>query len=97
MIAAIVDELAPELIKRNAVGYESASQLLITAGDNPQRLRIESGFAVLCGVNSVTVSSTVTDLIGVGSVLQIVHFTSSLSDVYELTIKQRNMSLNSCA
>lgn len=56
MIAAIVDELAPELIKRNAVGY-SASQLLITAGDNPQRLRIESGFAVLCGVNSVTVSS----------------------------------------
>lgn len=57
MIAAIVDELAPELIKRNAVGYESASQLLITAGDNPQRLRIESGFAVLCGVNSFTVSS----------------------------------------
>ena len=57
MIAAIVDELAPELIKRNAVGYGSASQLLITAGDNPQRLRIESGFAVLCGVNSVTVSS----------------------------------------
>lgn len=37
MIAAIVDELAPELIKRNAIGYESASQLLITAGDNPQR------------------------------------------------------------
>ncbi|EMW44571.1 hypothetical protein EC2731150_5260 [Escherichia coli 2731150] len=28
MIAAIVDELAPELIKRNAIGYESASQLL---------------------------------------------------------------------
>ncbi len=45
MIAAIVDELAPELIKRHAVGYESASQLLITAGDNPQRLRTESGFA----------------------------------------------------
>ena len=43
MIAAIVDELAPELIKRNAIGYESASQLLITAGDNPQRLRSELG------------------------------------------------------
>lgn len=27
LIAAIVDELAPEQIKRNAVGYESASQL----------------------------------------------------------------------
>ncbi|WP_434058885.1 transposase, partial [Escherichia coli] len=43
MIAAIVDELAPELIKRNSIGYESSSQLLITAGDNPQRLRSESG------------------------------------------------------
>lgn len=31
--------LAPELIKRNAIGYERASQVLITAGDNPQRLR----------------------------------------------------------
>lgn len=57
MIAAIVDELAPELIKRNAIGYESAAQLLITAGDNPQRLRSESGFAALCGVSPVPVSS----------------------------------------
>lgn len=31
MIAVIVDELAPELIKRNAIGYKSASQLLMTA------------------------------------------------------------------
>jgi hypothetical protein len=88
MIAAIVDELAPELIKRNAIGYESASQLLITAGDNPQRLRSESGFAALCGVSPVPVSSgkrTVTDLIVVEIVLQIVHFTSSPSDAYELT------------
>lgn len=53
MIAAIVDELAPELIKRNAI----ASQLLITAGDNPQRLRSESGFAALCGASPVPVSS----------------------------------------
>lgn len=57
MIAAIVDELAPELIKRNAIGYESASQLLITAGNNPQRLRSEPGFAALCGVSPVPVSS----------------------------------------
>lgn len=31
MIAAIVDGLVPELIKRNVVGYKSTSQLLITA------------------------------------------------------------------
>lgn len=95
MIAAIVDELAPELIKRNAIGYESASQLLITAGDNPQRLRSESGFAALCGVSPVPVSSgkrIVIDLTGVEIVLQIVHFTSLPSDVCELTIKRRNMS-----
>lgn len=57
MIAAIVDELTPELIKRNAIGYVSASQLLITAGDNPQRLKSESDFAALCGVSPVPVSS----------------------------------------
>ncbi len=57
MIAAIVDELAPELIKRNVIGYESASQVLFTAGDNPQRLRSESGFAALCAVSPVPVSS----------------------------------------
>ncbi|VFS14987.1 Uncharacterised protein [Enterobacter cancerogenus] len=94
MIAAIVDELAPELIKRNAIGYESASQLLITAGDNPQRLRSESGL-LHCVVSarflSLQEKRTVIDLIGVEIVLQIVHFTSSLSDVYELTIKRRNM------
>ena len=57
MIAAIVDELVPDLIKRNAIGYGSASQLLITAGDNPQRLQSESSFAALCGVSPVPVSS----------------------------------------
>lgn len=51
MVASIVDELDPELIKRNSVGYECASQLLITAGDNPQRLHSEAGFAALCGVS----------------------------------------------
>ncbi|CAH6263059.1 hypothetical protein AN2335V1_5015 (plasmid) [Klebsiella variicola] len=43
MIAGIVDELAPELIKRHVVGYQGASPLLITAGGNPQRLRSGSG------------------------------------------------------
>lgn len=57
MITSIVDELEPELIKRKAVGYECASQLLITAGDSLQRLNPESGFAALCGVSPVPVSS----------------------------------------
>lgn len=52
----INNRMAPELIKRKAIGYESASQLLITGRNNPQRLRSESVFAALCGVSSVPVS-----------------------------------------
>lgn len=57
MIAGLVDELAPELIARQAVGYESAAQLLLTSGDNSDRLRSESSFAALCGVSPVPASS----------------------------------------
>lgn len=96
MIAAIVDELVLELIKRNAIGDESASQLLSTAGDNLQRLRSESGFVALCGVSPVPYlpeKLIVIDLTVVKIVLQIVDFTSLPSDVCVLTIKPRNMSL----
>src|SRR5271165_6939934 len=57
MIAAIVDELAPNLVARNSVGHAGAAQLLLTAGDNPERLRSEAGFASLCGVSPVPASS----------------------------------------
>jgi transposase len=57
MISVIVDELAPELITGKAIGYESAAQLLITAGDNPERLKSEASFAALCGVNPIPASS----------------------------------------
>ena len=57
MIQAIVDELAPELVARNAIGYVSAAQLLITAGDNPERLKSEASFAALCGVSPIPASS----------------------------------------
>src|SRR5690348_12268989 len=35
---------------RSVVGTEIAGQLLITAGDNPDRLASEAAFAKLCGV-----------------------------------------------
>ena len=57
LINAIVDDLAPDLINKNAVGYQSASQLLITAGDNPERLKSEASFAALCGVSPIPASS----------------------------------------
>jgi transposase len=57
MIAALVDELAPDQVSRNSIGYESASQLLLTAGDNSSRLKSEASFAALCGVSPVPASS----------------------------------------
>lgn len=56
-IGAIVDDLAPELVARNSIGYVGAAQLLLTAGDNPERLRSEASFAALCGVSPVPASS----------------------------------------
>jgi transposase len=57
MIVAIVDELAPALVARNSIGHGSAAQLLVTAGDNAERLRSEASFAALCGVSPVPASS----------------------------------------
>ena len=51
----ILDELAPALLAVHAVGYDTASQLLIT--DNPERLGNERSFAALCGVAPVPASS----------------------------------------
>ena len=57
MIAAIVDKLAPALVIRNSIGHTGASQLLLTAGGNPDRMRSEASFAALCGVSPVPASS----------------------------------------
>lgn len=57
MIKAIVDDLAPNLVAQNSIGYNCAAQLLITAGANPDRLKSEASFAALCGVSPVPASS----------------------------------------
>ena len=45
--------------RRDMVGISSdvAAKLLIAAGDNPERIRTEAGFAALCGVNPISASS----------------------------------------
>lgn len=57
MIGAIVNEMAPALVARNSIGRDSAAQLLLTAGDNADRLPSEASFAALCGVSPVPASS----------------------------------------
>ena len=41
--------IRPEGPWRGVEHVEIAGQLLVTAGDNPERLRSEAGFAMLCG------------------------------------------------
>ncbi|MER5426301.1 transposase [Streptosporangium roseum] len=53
----IITDCAPRLLKRHGVGPDTAASLLITAGDNPERLTSEAAFAALCGVNPIEASS----------------------------------------
>lgn len=57
LIAPLVAATAPELLACHGVGPDTASALLIAAGDNPERLRSERAFAHLCGVAPLDASS----------------------------------------
>ena len=61
MLDTLVAEVAPNLLAVNGVGTDVAGQLLVTAGDNPDRLRSEAAFAHLCGVAPIPASSGRTD------------------------------------
>lgn len=82
MIGVIVEDFAPELITRNSIGQNGAAQLLLTVGDNPERLRSEASFAALCGVSLVPASSGKT-------IRQTARCTSSPSYGSEPTQRQR--------
>jgi transposase len=44
-------------LARKGVGTQVAAALLVTAGDNPRRLRTDASFAALCGASPVDASS----------------------------------------
>ncbi len=56
-LALLVEAANPELLATYGVGPEVAGILLVTAGDNPERMRSEAGFASLCGVSPIEASS----------------------------------------
>jgi transposase len=56
-ITAVLKTHAPQLLQRHGIGPDSASALLVTAGDNPDRLHSEASFAALCGVSPIEASS----------------------------------------
>jgi len=56
-LVKLTEEIAPTLVDIYGIGPDTAAALLITAGDNPDRLRSEAAFAALCGVNPIPASS----------------------------------------
>ncbi|MEU9303317.1 transposase [Streptomyces sp. NPDC048269] len=56
-IAEAVEVSTPGLLDVRGVGPDSAAALLISAGDNPERLASEASFAALCGTSPVEASS----------------------------------------
>ncbi len=49
LLAELVAQTAPQLLELHGVGVDTATALLVAAGDNPDRLRSEAAWAHLCG------------------------------------------------
>jgi transposase len=56
-IRQLAAQASPRLLATRGVGPDVASALLITAGDNPHRMRTSGAFAALCGASPVDASS----------------------------------------
>jgi transposase len=56
-IQHVLDTIATPLLERHGIGYETTGTLLCAAGDNPEPLRTDAGYAALCGSAPVRVSS----------------------------------------
>ena len=48
---------APQMLERFGVGFDTTAEMLITAGDNTDRIRSEAAFAKLCGVCPIPAGS----------------------------------------
>lgn len=57
LIEPLVEELGPTLVQREGVGTHCAGEFIVVAGKNPDRLRSEAGFAMLCGASPIPASS----------------------------------------
>jgi transposase len=53
----VISTHCPKLLERKGIGPDCAAELLIAAGDNPDRLSTEGSFAALCGTSPVEASS----------------------------------------
>lgn len=57
LLAELTAAAAPQLSTAFGIGADTAAEMLIVAGDNPQRVRSEPAWARLCGVAPIPASS----------------------------------------
>ncbi|MFI6396480.1 IS110 family transposase, partial [Nonomuraea sp. NPDC050540] len=57
LLEPLVTSINPDLIATHGVGPDTAGQLLVTAGENHDRLAGEAAFAMLCGAAPIPASS----------------------------------------
>ena len=60
MIEQLVTRTAPQLLEQFGIGVDTAAEILIVAGDNPERIRSEAAFAKLAGISPVPTGSGMT-------------------------------------
>ena len=59
-IEQLVLQRAPHLLDEFGIGVDTAAEILIVAGDNPERIRSEAAFAKLAGISSIPTGSGMT-------------------------------------
>ncbi|WP_307723070.1 transposase [Microbacterium lacticum] len=57
LIEALVRSTAPQLLEQFGIGVDTAAEILIVAGDNPERIHSEAAFAKLAGIAPVPTGS----------------------------------------
>lgn len=60
MIEQLVANTAPQLLEQFGIGVDTAAEILIVVGDNPERIRSEAAFAKLSGISPVPTGSGMT-------------------------------------
>jgi transposase len=60
MIGDLVAQTAPQLTEPFRIGADTAAEILIVAGDNPERITSEAAFAKLAGISPVPTGSGMT-------------------------------------
>ncbi|WP_198655264.1 transposase [Streptomyces geranii] len=60
MIGGLVQRVAPQLLERFGIGVDTATEILVVSGDNPERIKSEAALAKLACIAPVPTGSGMT-------------------------------------